>query len=362
MMTGQLPARHGILSNTPLDPFDLTNGGWYYYSGQIKAPTLWDAVRKAGKTVGSVSWPVTVGAGIDFNIPEYRPIRSEDDLALLQALSTSGLFREYEAQNGPVPVQKFDDRVRAQLAAFIFTKHKPDLMLVHLIDLDHAEHVQGPGSAQAVETLESIDADLGLLKHEVESAVPPDSVTWVIVSDHGFQAVDHLLHPKVLLRALGLLTYSDQEKLSAWKIYPRMAGGSVGFVAQGSLPAEEKQRFLTILRKLAEDSSFGILKIYDEDELRKRQAFSDTFVAVEMRPGFAVGSATSGSLVTGAPELKGTHGYSPTNPHLFTSLILNGAGISCRSLPQARLIDVAPTIAEMLKISFPASEGKSLLH
>src|SRR5258708_31025292 len=59
LLTGVSPAKHGILQNTTFDPQDRNLGGWYWYSEDIRVPTLWDVAAKAGYAVGSVSWPVS---------------------------------------------------------------------------------------------------------------------------------------------------------------------------------------------------------------------------------------------------------------------------------------------------------------
>ena len=46
MITGVSPAKHGILANTPFDPFGKNLDGWYWYAEDIKAETLWDVLRK----------------------------------------------------------------------------------------------------------------------------------------------------------------------------------------------------------------------------------------------------------------------------------------------------------------------------
>jgi predicted AlkP superfamily pyrophosphatase or phosphodiesterase len=48
MVTGVSPAKHGIVANTPFDPFSRNFGGWYWYSEDIKVPTLWDVASKGG--------------------------------------------------------------------------------------------------------------------------------------------------------------------------------------------------------------------------------------------------------------------------------------------------------------------------
>ena len=47
MVTGALPAKHGIYYNTPFEPEGQT-GNWYWDESQIKVETLWDACKKKG--------------------------------------------------------------------------------------------------------------------------------------------------------------------------------------------------------------------------------------------------------------------------------------------------------------------------
>ena len=64
LITGVSPARHGILYNETFDPLDRNKEGWYWYSEDIKVPTVWDVAFDAGLGVASVDWPVTAGAKI----------------------------------------------------------------------------------------------------------------------------------------------------------------------------------------------------------------------------------------------------------------------------------------------------------
>ena len=41
MLTGVWPVKHGIFSNTTFDPYAKNKGGWYWYSEDIRVPTLW---------------------------------------------------------------------------------------------------------------------------------------------------------------------------------------------------------------------------------------------------------------------------------------------------------------------------------
>ena len=55
------------------------------------------------------------------------------------------------------------------------------------------------------------------------------------------------------------------------------------------------------------------------------------------------------------------HGYLPSHPAMYPALLWSGAGIAPgRRLGHVRNIDVAPTIAEILKVSLPDAEGRVL--
>src|SRR5690348_6862666 len=100
LMTGVWPAKHGIYANTTFDPLQKNFQGWYWYAEDIRVPTLWDAAAKAGRTTASIQWPVTVGAHINWVIPEFWRANTADDAKLLRAVTTPGLLEEAAAVLG----------------------------------------------------------------------------------------------------------------------------------------------------------------------------------------------------------------------------------------------------------------------
>src|ERR1700733_12477197 len=162
LMTGVWPAKHGIFANTTFDPLGRNQSGWDWYSEDIRAPPLWEAAAKAGYVVGSVSWPVTVGArGISWLIPEYWRASNDEDLKLMHALSTPGLMKELEPQAGKY-ITDLDNAIpgdwaRTHYAEAIIRRKHARFMTVHLAALDHMEHESGPFSPEAISGLEEID-------------------------------------------------------------------------------------------------------------------------------------------------------------------------------------------------------------
>src|ERR1700758_2619477 len=103
LMTGVWPAKHGIYANTTFDPLGENARGWYWYAEDIRVPTLWDAAAKAGRTTASIQWPVTVGAHINWVIPEFWRANTDEDAKLLRAVSTAGLLNEIAKDINPYP-------------------------------------------------------------------------------------------------------------------------------------------------------------------------------------------------------------------------------------------------------------------
>ena len=52
LITGVWPAEHGIVNNTVFDPKRTMDGAWYWYAGDIRVPTLWDAAHRKGHRHG----------------------------------------------------------------------------------------------------------------------------------------------------------------------------------------------------------------------------------------------------------------------------------------------------------------------
>src|SRR5262249_53428341 len=146
--------------------------------------------RAAGLKSAAVTWPVTVGADIDFNLPEYFQKRNGGfmDLHSIEAKATPGLVEKIQRVFPSFTQEWMDDRTPTQ-ALLYFLKHEtPDLILLHLVDLDSEAHENGPFSREANAKLEYTDELIG----QMLAALPP-WMTVAIVSDHGFERADRVI-------------------------------------------------------------------------------------------------------------------------------------------------------------------------
>jgi predicted AlkP superfamily pyrophosphatase or phosphodiesterase len=358
MITGQPSSVHGIYTNTPLDPFGRENGGWYYYADKIKSPTLWQLLRKAGLKTAAVSWPVTVGAGIDYLLPEYRPVRSPEDVSLMSALSTPGLFREMiklDSTDSPM-----GDAWRTKATIKILDEHHPDLLALHLSDLDAAQHRYGPHTPESHAALEKIDAQIGAIRNAVAASGRAAQTAWVVVSDHGFLRDSLVVNPMVALRDAGLINTNAAGKLVDWKVFIDNEGGSAFLEVRDPKDVVSIAKATEVMRKLAADPANGIAKVYTPEDLKAMHANPTAFLGLEAARGFAIGSDLEGAIVAPSTTL-GKHGYNPDIPELRPAMILSGAGVHpCQLREGVRIVDVGPTVAALLGVSMPDVAGRNV--
>jgi predicted AlkP superfamily pyrophosphatase or phosphodiesterase len=369
MLTGVAPAKHGIHSNQTFDPTRTNLGGWYWYSEDVQAPTLWQAAAKAGYVVGSVAWPVSVGApGVQFLIPEYwRAMTTADDLKLLRALSTPGLLSEFEKVHGKYIIDLDDatpgDWMRTRYAESIIREKRARVLTLHIASLDHIEHETGPGSAKAFAALEEIDKMVAVLEKAIRTVARDAAVC--VVSDHGMARVNHELNLNAAFVKAGLITPAERKTagtpaITSWKAQPWSASGSAAIVLKDADDRETLTKVKNLLTELAADPANGIAGILDRKAIDEMGGSPRAAFWVDMKPGFSIGSAMTGPL-TREVAVRGTHGYAPTHPEMRASFFMAGPGIrKGAGLGEIEVRSLAPTLAKLLGLSFPTADLKPL--
>src|SRR5690242_11698063 len=160
MITGVRPAIHGIIQNRIFEaPTDPQTQEWYWFAEALKTDTLWSIAKKSGLTTASVGWPVTVGANIDYNYPEISDPKGSPRGKRTAQYATPGLIEKALA-NGTGGDDTTDGR-RCAISEYIINTYKPDLMLIHVIELDGVHHKDGPRTPKAFETTERMDSYVG---------------------------------------------------------------------------------------------------------------------------------------------------------------------------------------------------------
>ncbi|HEU5060643.1 MAG TPA: ectonucleotide pyrophosphatase/phosphodiesterase, partial [Kofleriaceae bacterium] len=230
--TGVDPARHGIVSNRAFDPLERNQGGWRWYTEDIRATTLWQAAERSGKRAALLQWPVTAGARASWLLPEYWRASTTEDHKLLRALATPGLLQAVSRRfpdfwDKPDPAADLlDDRRVVDVAVHLLDVGPPDLMMIHLVVVDHFEHEGGVWSREAAAATEYMDTQLGRLIDECKRRGVWPRVGLFIASDHGFAPVQNEIRPAVLFREAGIIQVNAAGKPTSWSAGIQANGGS----------------------------------------------------------------------------------------------------------------------------------------
>jgi len=360
MITGVPPAVHGIVNNTWLDPESRAAGAWYWYARDIKVPTLPGLIRASGMTAAGVSWPVTVGMDLDYNVPEHFRSRHPEALSLLRALSTPRhVIDGYESSlPAPMPWPPTDDE-RTGMAAWILRTFKPHFTMLHIFDNDTASHDYGPDSPEALAALERNDAQVATILDAAKAAGIADRTDIVVVSDHGFLPVQTQLQPNFAFKQDGLIQVNDRGVITAWHAYLQSSGGA-GFVY---LKRPDDAALLARVRRLLDpivaDPANGVDRLWTREDLQRVGAAPEASFALTMKAGFYTGTAHTVLLqpTTG----KGGHGFDPSMPALHASLILAGPDVSTSGdLGVVRMTQIAPTLARWFGVRLTVEADRPL--
>jgi predicted AlkP superfamily pyrophosphatase or phosphodiesterase len=373
LVTGVSPARHGVVGNNYIDrrtrkTVTLIWDPVLDKDEIVKVPTLYDLAKAKGLTTASIRWPVTRNAKtIDWNSPDV----GRDDL--VRQFTTPALLEECKAagytlddNGGPDDPRgrtyTFHDDMWTHVFVKILHEHRPQLALLHVVDVDHSEHVDGPRSREAYEKIKAADDEVKEVWDELQKDYP-GKATLVVVSDHGFSPIGRAVLPNVVLKQAGLIELTDGKP----------SGGPVAWLSQGGaafIYVLDDSRRAELIGKVREafDGVEGVSKIigledfadYGVADPKDDPHSPDLILFAGM--GYSFGDTSASEIpIDVKPERKGTHGHDPNLPDLHALFVAWGAGV--RPGVELGAIDnrsVAPTLAQLLGIEMPNVEGKPL--
>jgi predicted AlkP superfamily pyrophosphatase or phosphodiesterase len=362
LLTGASPAAHGIFDNTTFDPFNKNDKGWYWYAEDFKVPTLWDAAAAAHLSTANVYWPTSVGAHIEYNLPQIWRRGTDDDLKLQRALATPGLEQELAAELGRFPGGEeetvAEDEIRGRFAVRMIEKKHPDFFTVYLSGLDTEEHESGPFSKKANAVLERLDAVVGSLRAAAEKA-SPGHATICVVSDHGFAAIQHDVNLYAAFLQEGLFTAEDG-KITSWKAMPWPAGGTAAIMLADPKDEAVRAKVQALLQKLAADPANGIDRIVGADEVKTMRGFPHAAFVVAFRIGYEIAYSLSMPLIS-KPANLGMHGFLPEKAEMRSSFFMVGPQIpKAKNIGEIDMRRIAPTVAKVLKVKLDGAELEAL--
>lgn len=368
LVTGVRPAKHGVLFNGVLerpglglpvkvdprrDKLDL-----------VRVPTVYDVLHQAGGTAAEIDWPCTRGAKtLAVSFPDAPESFEHSTPGLIAELEREGILNEELKKSWGSLSGVARDRVWTLAARHVIKTRKPNLLLVHLLNVDGTHHKYGPKSSPGYSAVAFADACVGEVLAALDEAGIADDTAVIVTSDHGFISIPKSLRPNVLLRQAGLLTVEGKQVATARAHAIPEGGTALVYLTVPDSVEADRQKVLGLFR-----GKEGVERVLTPEEYapyglptpaESRQA-PDLVLAAAEGYGFSA-EATGEELVVPGEGTPGTHGFLSTNPKMNAAFVAAGAGIR----RDARLgvidnVNVAPTIARLLGIDLPDTNGKPL--
>lgn len=365
MITGVYPDKHGVYHNNPFQPFiPEEEQKWFWFKKDVKVPAVYDALKKHGKKSAGILWPVTGKASISYNIPEIRAIKNENQaIKILKNGSpffSMGMEKKFGRLRKGIKQPYLDD-FTTMCALDTIKKKKPDLLLMHLIDLDDAKHKYGTDSPEIEKVLIRMDKRLGDIIEAVEEAGIKEDTVLLVVGDHGQINVRYKVKLNQLLKEKGLI-YEEKGEMK-WRAYVQNAGGSAYLHIKDN-DKQAEQLALNILNNAIADGCYGIEGLYARKELDGFHVIPSVSYMLEAKTGYCFEDSLDGPVVTDLKEQNikyATHGFSPNKPDYKCNFVISGECIKSEyQLGEIEMVDIAPTIADILGIDFNHCDGRSL--
>ncbi|MBL8828385.1 MAG: alkaline phosphatase family protein [Planctomycetaceae bacterium] len=370
LVTGVRPEKHGVLANGVLvrgapgvpvftdpkkDKQDL-----------VRVPTLFDVAHAAGLTTAEINWPCTRGAkSLDDSFPDVPEAVLHSTPRLRSELVAAGILADETDKSFGTSSVVGRDHWWTESACHVIRQRKPNLLLLHLLNVDSTHHTYGAQTPSSYTANAYADACVGRVLQALDEAGIRERTTVFVVADHGFALTPRAIRPNVLLRQEMLLTVGAGNKVTEARVNVVPEGG-VGLVycnEPGNVEALRKQAKELFTGKEGVAAVLEPAQFAEYGMPHPREYSQAPDLVIVAKDGYAVSAqAESDAFVATQVEGKvslGSHGLITTNPQMNAICVISGRGIKAGSkVDKAENIDVAPTAARLLGLKTLAADGR----
>jgi predicted AlkP superfamily pyrophosphatase or phosphodiesterase len=318
IVTGLYVEHHGLAGNRFWDP---ARRQWYaigdtvavrdasWYGGE----PIWVTAERQGVRTATFLWPASEAA-----IGGVRPSR----------------YKVF-VHDDSVPMLARPDSLVAWLA--LPPCERPHLLLGYIEVVDHTGHASGPDAAETRAAVAEADSAVGRLLDGVRASAVHDSVTVIVVSDHGMATIDSVVDAAALVAADST---APREQIAEGPVAAMWFDGDTA----------RARRAYTVLA-----ASLRHAHVYRRDGLPARfradvPRIGDLVLVADDHWAFGVPTR---------PHTRGNHGYDPMQADMHALFIAQGAGIRAGVvLPAFENVHIYPLVAHLLRLTPAATDGR----
>ncbi len=296
-----------------------------------QAVSLPEAAAKDGLKVAAVYWPNTGHAQLAFNFPQ-TPQQARDVAfdAVAQKSSPTGVIDTIEKAIPGFQKELWDDSSSASAAIWLLQNRKADVLFVHLSDIDAEQRETGALGLYSRQALDNDDELIG----RILAAVPP-GMTVALVSGHGFENENYVVRPNVLLKG------------------PRVD------VEDGLIGTTDRAVAERLRQYMKDGHKHGLAREVPMAEVKAKAPVLGSWVAAFDTPQNYVAVAEDRGPALGPGTHKGVSGLWPTRPGYRSVFLISGQGISAGKTGEIDLLQIAPTLADVIGVKLPQAKAGS---
>ncbi len=336
MSTGAYPERHGNAAYF----FDDGAGEAVGETRFLAAETIVQALAAKGRTTAAVQWYMVQDHGASYGDPEHLYVRP------------GGLFERRVDE----AVEILHGRPVDSGGEMVTVPKVPDFLAVYGADLDAFGHLEGPDSPNIVSLVAQLDRQLGRIVQAAKDVGIYERTAFILTSDHGMTGwrrsfLEEFVATPGLGRGVELVPPGRPAAPDTEVVVVKSGGRIADVTLRGR--ARTPGRLAEVRRALEGLPQVGrVLGAADLQALRAGDKVGDLVVETKTPWGFGLEEPEEGAS-------RGGHG---STREMRVPLLISGAGVRVGAAPKdARLVDVAPTIAALLGVRPPAdAQGRVL--
>ncbi len=336
MSTGAYPETHGNAAYF----FDDEAGEAVGETRFLDAETITQALAAGGRTTAAVQWYMVQDHGASYGDPENLYVRP------------GGLFE----QRVDAAVEILNRRLVDSGGKMVTVPKIPGFLAVYGPDLDAFGHLEGPESPNIGSLVAQLDRQLGRIVQATKEVGVYERTAFILTSDHGMTSwersfAEGLAAMPELGRGVEIVPPGGTPSPDTEVVIVKSGGRIMDITLRGrSATPEKRTEVRRVLERLPQLSR--VLDAADLKALRASDKLGDFVVEAREPWGFGLAEPEEGAS-------RGGHG---STQEMRVPLLISGAGVRTGAVPKdARLVDVAPTIAALLGVRPPAdAQGRVL--
>lgn len=371
MVTGCYPKKHGIVNNTQAalekDPL------WFFEHANVKCGDILDSCKKACLKTASVGWPVTGHhKSVDYLVNECWPSSDAPIEEYKEAYLANGtpqwLFDEVVAPVLWMRVgrkQPDSSFFLTKISAEIISKYQPDILMLHVGNVDSYRHKTGVFSDMVTRGLDECENMVAMLVQATKDAGVFEHTNFVVTADHGQLNTTRVANLNSLFASLGLIDVDCNGEIKDYQAWCKGSGMSGQIYLKDPDDKALNEAVYTLLKEKQAEGTWGISKVYTKEELKEMHLDGAFSFMVETDGCTTFGDAWLEPVVEPFPcapeaEHRGNHGFHPDKGPRPPFVGFGPDFAPGVVLQNAELVDGAPTYAKLLGVDLPGADGRAL--